>query len=24
VTVRRRDGRVQSIRVTGQPPQLWK
>jgi hypothetical protein len=24
VTVRLRDGRVQSTRVTGQPPQLWK
>jgi hypothetical protein len=24
VTVRRRDGRVQSTQVTGQPPQLWE
>lgn len=24
VTVRRRDGRVRSTQVTGQPPQLWK
>lgn len=24
VTVRRRDGRVQSTKVSGQPPQLWK
>jgi hypothetical protein len=24
VTVRLRDGRVQSTQVTGQPPQLWK